>query len=380
MIYLDNAATSWPKPDRVWLEMEENLKNMGANPGRAGHKMALDAGRMIYDTREELASLLGVENPLQIVFTLNATEALNLAIKGLLKEGDHVLTSSMEHNSVLRPLEYLSGKGIEYEIIQANEEGFIEVDRCKGAIRSNTKAIVINHISNVVGSIQPLEAIAQICQENDIKLIVDGAQSVGVYDIDFKATPIDLLVFAGHKGLLGPQGTGGLVIREGLVLEPLKHGGTGSKSEELLQPEVLPDRYESGTPNSVGIAGLGAGIRYLKEIGLDKIRAKEKKLFTYLKEGLTSIPEVKIYGPKSIENQAAVLSFNIRDKDPGEVAFILDRVFNIATRSGLHCAPEAHKTIGSFPVGTCRLSLSYFNTEEQIEKAIEAIKTIARKM
>ncbi|SHK00771.1 aminotransferase class V-fold PLP-dependent enzyme [Paramaledivibacter caminithermalis] len=380
MIYLDNAATSFPKPKEVYEAVDKCLREYGANPGRSGHKLALKAGRIIYETRELICQLFNIDNPMQIIFTYNATDSLNLAIKGILSKGDHVITSGMEHNSVIRPIKALEEIGVENTIVECDDEGIIKVDKLKSAIKKNTKLIAITHASNVTGSLMPIEKISKIAKENSILLLVDAAQTAGVYNIDVKKMNIDLLAFPGHKGLMGPQGTGALYIREGIKLRHMKEGGTGSKSESLLQPEIIPDRYESGTPNTPGIAGLGAGIKYILNIGIDNIRKHEEELTEYMINGLEKINEVIIYGPKDIKRKASVISINIGDLDSSEVSYILDQAFNIAVRSGLHCAPLAHKTLGTFEQGTIRFSIGYFNTKQDIDRALEAIKKICEEM
>jgi len=380
LIYLDNAATSWPKPSVVWPAMDHCFHHLGANPGRSGHQMALDAGRIIYETRELLAKLFHINNPLQIIFTLNATEALNLALKGLLKPGDHVITSSMEHNSVTRPLHVLSHRGVEVTKVKASIEGFIKVEDVVSQLKENTKALVITHASNVTGALMPIEELGQWARAKGLKFIVDAAQTAGVYEIDVEKMKIDLLAFPGHKSLYGPQGTGGLYIREGVVLDPLKEGGTGSNSEDPVQPDVLPDRYESGTPNTIGIAGLGAAVKYILDEGLEKIREHEEKLTKRFLQGLEFIPGIKVYGPRDVTKQAPVVSVNFGDHDSSEVGFILDRVFNIACRTGLHCAPDAHSTLGTLGQGTVRFSFSYFNTEQDIDKALESLQRISQEL
>ena len=380
MIYLDNAATSYPKPEEVYDSMMNHMKYAGANPGRSGHKMALEAGRAILKTRELIANLFNINSPMQIIFTSNATDSLNLAIKGVLKEGDHVITSSMEHNSVLRPITALEKKGVENTIVQCNSDGGVYPEDIKNAIKSNTKLIALTHASNVIGTLMPIEEVGKIAREAGILFLVDAAQTAGVYDIDVEKMNIDLLALPGHKGLMGPQGTGILYIGENIDVMHFKEGGTGSKSEELIQPEMLPDRYESGTANAPGIAGLGAGIEFILKEGLDKIRNHEKELTRYFIEELNKIEKIKIYGPKDSEKQASVVSINIGDEDSSEIAFILDKEFNIAVRSGLHCAPLAHKTVGSFEQGTVRFSIGYFNTKEDIDRALEALKDICEQI
>ncbi|KAB3532210.1 aminotransferase class V-fold PLP-dependent enzyme [Alkaliphilus serpentinus] len=376
MIYFDNAATTFPKPQGVYDAVLNTMKDYGANPGRSGHKLALEAGRSIFFAREKVSKLFNIENPMQIIFTGNATESLNLAIKGILSKGDHVITSSMEHNSVLRPIKALEKIGVESTIIQCGEDGCLNPENIRNAIRENTKLIVLTHASNVTGTIMPIKEVGKIAKDQGVLFLVDAAQTAGVYEIDVVKDNIDLLALPGHKGLLGPQGTGILYIKEGLNVKHFKEGGTGSKSEELFQPEMLPDRYESGTPNTPGIAGVAAGVDFILNEGMDNIRKHEELLTGYFIEELSKMEKVKIYGPKDSTKQASVVSINIGNEDSSEIAYILDKVYNIAVRSGLHCAPMAHKTIGTFEQGTVRFSIGYFNTRNEIDEAINAIKDI----
>ncbi|WP_427340727.1 aminotransferase class V-fold PLP-dependent enzyme [Caloranaerobacter sp. DY30410] len=380
MIYFDNAATTYPKPEEVYQAMLESMKEFGANPGRSGHKLALKAGRAIYETRELLSKLFNIENPMNIIFTLNATEGLNLGIKGILKSGDHVITTSMEHNSVLRPLKALENIGVETTIIQCDKTGMIDIKDIEKNIKQNTKMIITTHASNVTGTLFPIDEISKIAHKNGLLYMVDAAQTAGVYDIDVKSMNIDILVFPGHKSLLGPQGTGGIYIREGIDVMQMKEGGTGSKSESLIQPEMLPDKFESGTPNTPGIVGLGAGVKFILKTGIENIRKHEEELTEHFIEELKKIDKVKIYGPCDVKKQAPVVSINLGEEDSSEVSYILDRVFNIAVRPGLHCAPLAHKTIGTFEQGVVRFSIGYFNIHEDIENAIKAIREIAKEI
>ena len=378
-IYFDNAATTFPKPEEVYTTMEKVMRNC-ANPGRSGHKMALESGRIVYQTRELLAKLFHIQNPMQIVFTHNATDSLNLGIKGFLKKGDHVVTTSMEHNSVLRPLKALKDKGIiGVTIVKGDRQGNVSVEDIERSIQNNTKMIITTHVSNIIGTLLPIEEIGKMIRKHNLVYMVDASQSAGVYDIDVNKENIDLLAFPGHKGLLGPQGTGGLYIREGIDLEPSREGGTGSQSESLLQPQIMPDRYESGTHNTIGIAGLGAGVRFILEEGIENIRSHEEMLTQRLIDGLMKIDGVTIYGPRDAKKQAAVVSINIGQGDTSEISFLLDQQYDIACRSGLHCAPLAHKTIGTFEQGTVRLSMGYFNTIEEVDKVLSSIEKISKK-
>lgn len=378
MIYLDNAATSFPKPETVIREMNKCMLEYGANPGRSGHRLAIEASRAVYNTREQLCHLFNIENPMQIVFTMNATDSLNLGLKGFLKQGDHVIATSMEHNSVARPLTALKERGVETTYVNCDSKGGINPEGVRKAIRKNTALIVSTHASNVVGTIMPVKEIGLIAKAEGIPYMVDASQSAGVIDIDVKEMNISMLAFPGHKGLMGPQGVGGLYISEEMELVQLKEGGTGSNSEYLVQPDIVPDRYESGTPNTVGIAGLGEGVRFILETGINNIRRHEEELTKRMLQGFGGIKGVKIYGPIDEKKQTAVISINVGGMDSTEVSYILDSEFDIATRAGLHCSPLAHKTLGTLEQGTVRFSLGYFNTPEDIDKAVQAVESIAR--
>jgi len=382
MIYLDNAATSWPKPPQVLAAMAHFLSEVGANPGRSGHQLSVEAGRIVYAAREVMAELFNAPDPLRVVFSLNATEGLNLAMWGLLRPGDHVVTSSMEHNSVMRPLRALEREGVSVTVIPCSPEGFLDPQAVLAALRPETRLVVLNHASNVTGTILPVAEVGRaLRQRNGPLLLVDAAQSGGSIPIDVQADGIDLLAFTGHKSLYGPMGTGGLIFGERVNLEefqPLIRGGTGSRSEYEEQPDFLPDMCESGTLNAVGLAGLEAGVRWVLEQGVEAIRAREVELTQRLLDGLGEIPGVTLYGPAEARQQTAVVSFNIAAREPSEVGLWLDEEFGIMCRVGLHCAPAAHKTIGTFPAGTVRFGLGYFNTEEEVERAVEAVRKIAR--
>ncbi|MGL5640842.1 MAG: aminotransferase class V-fold PLP-dependent enzyme [Paraclostridium sp.] len=380
MIYLDNAATTFPKPRQVYEAVLDCMENYGANPGRAGHKLAMRAGREIYECRENIAKLLNVTNPMSIVFTHNATDSLNLAIKGVVNSGDHIITTSVEHNSVIRPIKALEKKGVENTIVKCDEYGQLNPEDIKKAIKPNTKLIVTTHASNVCGTIIDIESVGNIAKENNILYLVDASQTLGVYDVDVQKLNVDMIAAPGHKCLLGPQGTGILYIRDGINVNILKEGGTGSNSEELFQPNMMPDRYESGTHNTPGIAGLNAGVKFVLETGIDKIREHEEQLCEYMLNKLKEVPNIKIYGPIDSKKRAAVISINIGDIDSGELTFILDDMYDIETRSGIHCSPLAHETLGTLRQGTVRFSLGYFNTKEEIEKTIEALKEIEKEI
>ena len=378
MIYLDNAATTFPKPEAVYNAMMDCMKNYCANPGRAGHKLAMKAAREIYDTRENIAKLFNIDNPMNIVFTNNATDSLNLAIKGVVNKGDHIITTSMEHNSVIRPIKALEKVGVENTIVQCDDQGFLNIDDLEKAIKPNTKLIVTTHASNVCGTLIDIKSISEIANKHNILYLIDASQTVGVYDIDLKDIKADMLAAPGHKGLLGPQGTGILYIREGLNIGILKEGGTGSRSEDLFQPDLLPDKYESGTHNTPGIVGLNEGVKFIFKEGIDKIKEHEEELCKYMLERLEEVPNIKIYGPKDANKRASVISINIGNMDSGEITFLLDSEYDIATRSGIHCAPLAHKTLGTLEQGAVRFSIGYFNTKEEIDKSIDALKEISK--
>lgn len=373
MIYFDNAATSFPKPEKVHEEMYNYMKNYAANPGRGAHDMSINSASRVMDTRQVICDLFNIDDPLSVVFTCNATESLNIAIKGLLRSGNHVITTVAEHNSVLRPLNKI---GVNITFLKIDDDGYINLKELKRSIQKNTKAIIINHASNVLGSVQDIREIGNIAKEKHVSFIVDAAQSAGVIDIDVKKDNIDFLAFPGHKSLFGPQGTGGLYIGSDKKIDTLKEGGTGSNSFSLNQPDFLPDRFESGTLNTPGIVGLGEGIKFVMEIGIHNIREKEERLTKILLSRLMELNYINLYGSKSEMNRCAVVSFNVQGQDSSSVGYELNKR-GIAVRTGYHCAPLIHKAIGTEKNGTVRVSLGYFNTEEQIDEFIEAIKDIS---
>ncbi|OPY58427.1 MAG: putative cysteine desulfurase [Pelotomaculum sp. PtaU1.Bin035] len=381
MIYFDNAATSFPKPKAVIEAMEEYFFNMGGSTGRSGHKMAIKASELVFNTREHLARLFNIKDSARIVFTKNVTESLNFAINGFLEKGDQVITTSLEHNSVMRPLRYLGQTGkIKIFIVLANQEGIVEPSAFENILKKEKiKLVVVNHASNVTGAITPVRAIAKIAYKYGSRILVDAAQTAGAFPINVIADNIDMLAFTGHKSLLGPQGTGGLYISEGIKLKPLIRGGTGSSSEKEIQPDFMPDQFESGTLNVIGLAGLGAGVKYILDQGVTKIRTEEMELTKIFIKEAEKIEGVKLYGPRDVNIKVSVVSFNISGYTPSEVAYILDNNFNLACRPGLHCAPSAHKTIGTFPQGTIRFAFGYFNTIEEIKKGLKALSQISNK-
>lgn len=381
MIYLDNAATSWPKPPEVSRAMVDVLERAGGNPGRSGHRLSIAAARVIYNTREEIANFFGVPDPLRVIFTNNSTHALNIAIRGLLKPGDRVITSSIEHNSVMRSLRFLEKEGLDLNVVHCASNGSLAVEDVAGALDSKTKLVVLNHSSNVMGTILPVAEVAELAHKSGALLLVDASQTAGVVPIDMKAMGIDLLAFTGHKSLLGPPGIGGLVISDTVDvsrIEPLMYGGTGSQSELEEQPEHMPDKFESGTPNIVGIAGLQAGIRWLSGRGIEELRAYKKGLFQSLLEGLKELPGIIIYGMQDVEKSTPIVSFTIAGRRVSDVGLRLDEEFGILSRVGLHCAPAAHRTIGTFPGGTVRLSLGVFTTGEDVKNTVRAIERLAK--
>lgn len=378
VIYMDNAATSWPKPEAVYQAVDQFNRKLGANPGRGSNHKTLEAGRVLLETREALAELFNVKDSSRIVFTANVTESLNLGLKGLLNPGDHVVISGMEHNAVARPLNTLENYGVQVSVVPCDAEGSLDPHDLELVLRDNTRMVCMLHASNVTGTIMPVAEISRIAHQHGAVFMVDAAQTAGVLPIDVEAQAIDMLAFTGHKGLMGPQGTGGLYIRPDLDIRPLKEGGTGSLSEHVYQPGFMPDKFESGTPNTPGIAGLGAGVRFIMETGIERIRHHEQELTDRLISGLKEIKGVSLYGPGDSRRQTAVVSFNITGMDCGEVSLLLDQKYGIVTRSGLHCAPMAHQTVGTLKKGTCRLSPGFFNTREDIDAVIQAVYELAK--
>lgn len=378
LIYLDSAATSWPKPAVVADAVKRWIVDVGANPGRSAHRQAAESARVVYETRENLAMLLGAGQSRYVVFTANCTAALNMAIHGIVVPGSHVITTSMEHNSVIRPLRYLEGtRGVELTVVDADSEGRVLPEQIENAIQSKTSLVVINHGSNVVGTLQPLTGIKDAIGR--IPLLVDAAQTAGGFPLNMELDGIDLLACAGHKGLLGPTGTGCLCVSPELAerMEPHFRGGTGSRSELEYQPDVYPDRFESGTLNVAGIAGLGAAVSYLLRQGVYQIRVKEVQLTQHLTDRLRRIKGVTVYGPEDAAECMPTVAFNIAGLTPAQVGYELDRTYNVACRVGLHCAPLAHKTLDTFPEGSVRFGLSAENTMEEIDQALLAVSKIA---
>lgn len=379
IIYLDNAATSWPKPPAVAEAMSECMHHYAANPGRGSHQMAVKAGRILFETRRNIAKLIGARNPNDIIFTGSTTMGLNLAIQGFLKPGDHVITTSFEHNSVRRPLEYMrKNKGIELTYLPSDANGNINLAALHSSFRNNTTLVVVAHGSNLLGTILPLGEIGNIVKDHGAKLLVDAAQTLGTIPVDVNTMNIDMLAFPGHKGLLGPQGTGGLYIHPAIDLEPLLYGGTGSQSELIEQPSVRPDRYEAGTLNTPGIAGLNEGVKFVLKQTAAEIHRKEWALIQRLINGLEGMDRIHLLGPDTGMERTGLLSFYFEHIDSSELAFILDHNYQIAVRSGFHCAPLAHETAGTLSTGAVRASVGWFTTEEEVDALITALHEVVK--
>ena len=379
-IYLDNASTSFPKAPTVATAMSDYITNRGININRGSYALAYDVEDIIYTTRQRLNTLFNGHDPSHVIFTQNVTMSLNMVIKGILKAGDHVLVSSMEQNAVMRPLTQLLDKGIAFDIIPCDKTGSIQLESMDSLIRPNTVALIINHASNVCGTIQPLESIGSICKTHNLQFIVDAAQTAGVIPIDVKACHIDALCFTGHKGLLGPQGIGGIILTKEMAqnLTPLIAGGTGSFSHLETMPTHMPDAFEAGTLNLPGIIGLNEGLSYIESQGMENIHNHELALTQAFLEGLQSIDVVNIVGKQDIQDRTAVVSITIDSMDPASIAYELESTYHIMTRVGLHCAPRAHQTLGTYPEGTVRFSFGYANTHEDVVSALSALHRILK--
>ena len=375
-IYFDNGSTSFPKAPGVAEAMFEHLKKGAYNINRGNYEGAYDVADMVLDTRELLAELFHAEDSRHVIFTPGITWSLNMFLKGFLKSGDHVLTTSMEHNAVMRPLTQLGKIGVTYDMVPANAEGVVEVEEFVSRIRENTKAVIVLHASNVCGTVMPIREIGAMCKEYGLFFVVDAAQSAGTIPVDMQLDGIDFLAFTGHKGLLGPQGIGGFIISERLnkVMEAFVSGGTGSHSDLLEVPEELPDKYESGTMNLPGIAGLHAALLYLKETGVEEIHRKKMELTEYFLQRVKAYPTVRVVGKKGISERVAVVSLDFIGRDNGMIAFELEQKYGIMTRVGLHCAPMAHQSLNTFPEGTVRFAFGFFNTKEEIDVCMRAFQ------
>ena len=376
MIYMDNAATTMHKPKEVLDAVIQAMSSMG-NAGRGANEASLSASRIIYDTREKLCTLFHAENPRQIVFTANSTESLNMAVKGLLGPGDHVVTTMLEHNSVLRPLYEMSERGTELTVVRSSRLGTVKTEDIEAAIRPGTKMIVITNGSNLTGTYIHLKPIGEIAKKHGVLLVVDASQTAGVFPIDVQEMNIDVLCFTGHKGLLGPQGTGGMYVREGLAVRPLKSGGSGVQTFSRTHPSEMPTALEAGTLNGHGIAGLNAALSYLEKEGIDKIRGREQELMWRFYNGVKDIPGVKVYGDYSLKERCAIVALNIGDYDSSEVSDELLTAYGISTRPGGHCAPLMHEALGTVEQGAVRFSFSHYNTDEEVDTAIAAVQELA---
>ena len=375
MIYLDNAATTIHKPKGVAQAMVQALSSLG-NSGRGAHEATLDASRIIYGTREKLARLFGIKDPMRIAFTCNATESLNIAINGLFEKGDHVITTMCEHNSVLRPLYRLEENGVELSILPADSKGVPMYGELERLIQQNTRAIVITHASNLSGNVTDLGRVSAITQKYKLLLVVDASQSAGCIPIDVEKMGIDVLCFTGHKGLMGPQGTGGIYVREGLEIRPLKVGGSGVHSYDREHPKEMPTALEAGTLNGTGIAGLFSSLDFILDTGVETIHKKEMKLAKRFFDGIKDLPEVIVYGDWQNSERTAIVSVNLGTEESGQISDWLWEDYGIAVRAGAHCAPLMHKALGTEKQGAVRFSFSYFNTEEEVDTAIQALKEI----
>ena len=374
MIYFDNAATTLHKPQEVIDAVIKAMTSMG-NAGRGNTSASMEASHIIFDTRENLAKLFNIKDSSRIAFTCNSTEALNIAIKGSLTTGDHVITTMLEHNSVLRPLYEMENKGVELSIIQADKLGNISYDEIQSLIKNNTKSIVCTHGSNLTGNLVDIEKIGKICKEHNLLFIVDASQTAGVFPIDVEKMNIDILCFTGHKSLLGPQGTGGIFVKEGIDVTPLKSGGTGILTYSKTQPLIMPTHLEAGTLNGHGIAGLNAGIEFINKIGMKKIREKEENLMWRFYNKVKELPHIKIYGDFSKRERCPIVTLNIDNYDSGDITEELLN-YGVATRAGGHCAPLMHEALGTIKQGAVRFSFGYFNTEEEVDEVIKIIKNI----
>ncbi|WP_061996676.1 aminotransferase class V-fold PLP-dependent enzyme [Clostridium sp. ATCC 25772] len=380
-IYLDNGATSFPKAPDLANAISNYITNIGCNINRGAYFDALEAEDTVFETRELLCDLFNFNKCENVIFTPSITYSLNMVLKGMLESKDHIIISSMEHNAVMRPLSSLKDNGVTFSKVQCNSLGYLKAVDIENAITPNTKAVVITHASNVCGSILPLKDIGSICKKHNLIFIVDSAQSAGTLNIDMMDLNIDVLCFTGHKGLLGPQGIGGFLIKKNIVplVKPIIEGGTGSLSELEVQPTYMPDKFESGTSNIPGIFGLNASLKYLNKIGVNSIYEKELELTKTFIEGIKNIDANLLVGSDSTDNRTAVVSLDFKELDNGIVCHRLNKEYGISTRSGLHCAPSAHKTLGTFPDGTVRFSFGHFNTVEDIKYTLNAINNILLK-
>jgi cysteine desulfurase family protein len=375
-IYLDNAATTFPKPEEVYRAQEQVFRRIGVAPGRGGHRLSVEASRIVFETREAIAALFGVTDSSRIIFTHSATEALNLAVKGVVRAGDHVVTTTMEHNALARPLHRAQNEGVDVTWVEADLDGYVTKESIAAALRPETRLVAVTHCSNVTGAVNPVEEIGALLADRGVLFLVDGAQTAGSIPLNIEEANIDLFAAPGHKGLYGPPGTGFLYISPDIDLEPLLVGGTGGGSSDLYQPASAPERYESGTMNTPAIAGLKAGVDFVAEKGVAAIHEYEQYLVTLLCDGLTSINGVMVYNGLGRKPRGGVVSFTSAGLDPANIGFKLDHQYGISVRVGLHCAPLAHRTIGTFPEGTVRVSPGIFNTEDDIARFLLSVRNI----
>jgi len=380
-IYLDNAATMYPKAPGVGDAVKHFIDNIGCNVKRGIYKSALSAEEIVLETREQLCRLFNFEKPENVIFTSNITQSLNYILKGFLKQGDHCIVSSMEHNAVMRPLTQLKGVGVEFSRVQCDIFGRLNPEDIRDQIKANTKAVIMTHASNVCGTVLPIYETGKICRENGLSFIIDSAQSAGALRLDFKELNADAIAFTGHKGLMGPQGIGGFAVSDKLAdaMSPLITGGTGSFSDSEEQPEYLPDKFEAGTPNIPGIFGLNAALKYIDSIGIESIYSSEMRLTSVFINEISNIKGVALAGIKDRIGRTAVVSLDFEGKDNAEISYALDKEYGIMTRCGLHCAPSAHKTLKTFPQGTVRFSFSHFNTMEEVKYTVDAINSLVKK-
>jgi cysteine desulfurase family protein len=381
MIYLDNAATSWPKPESVYRAMDDFARNRAGNPGRSGHRLAVESDQRVQGCREAIARLLHAESPDQVILTLNATDGLNIAQKGLLRPGDHVVTSHTEHNSINRPLASMAAAGmITYDKAASAPDGSIPPAEIEKLFRKNTRLLAITHCSNVLGVLNPIDEYAKLARSRGILTLIDASQSVGIVPIDVQALGVDMVAFPGHKNLFGPMGTGALYVRKGVELRVFREGGTGFKADEEVHPSEMPFRLEGGTPNAHGYAGLLAGVEFVEREGSARILRHERELALRFADALRENPKVVVHGCLARERQTGPVSITIRGAEPAEVGRIMDEKYGIACRPGLHCAPGTHKFLGTFPKGTVRFSFGYFNTAEHADAAVRAVNEVAASM
>lgn len=378
-IYLDNGATSFPKPEGVSQRMKDYLDLVGANVNRSVYEKAADAGMVLLSCRERLARLFNFDDPTHVILTPGMTAGMNMVIKGYLHAGDHVIVSSMEHNAVMRPLQQMTEFGVSFDRVPCDSEGRLHIEDALPLFRDNTRLFIMAHGSNVSGTVQDAEAVGRLCAEKGVAFVLDAAQTAGHIDVDFQRFQLSALCVPGHKGLLGPGGIGALLLRHDFAkqLTPLITGGTGSASDTEIQPPYMPDRFESGTPNMPGVYGLEAALAYIEDRGIPSLQAHERELTKRFLNGLQKIKGVTLAGPKTLEGRVGVISLDFEGKDNAEIAFRLETEYGILTRCGLHCAPSAHKTLGTFPQGTVRFSLGFASTEADVDAALAAIRALA---